>query len=615
MPGIIVYKGKKDISTTNLINRIQHRHEQKTFYFSGTYDKDNVFLSVTTINSMKFPKKYFFFEGKHKIVLLYGNAFRMSGNQKRLSAENIYSINEKYDKNFIKHIDGDFSIVIFNKRTAEISTYSDRWALRPLYFHDKYPFFISSEIKPFYEIEDDLDEDFLFLFLNLKRTLPGNRTILKNVKKLYPGYTYSSKIYGSTFIPESYWNSYPIIKNKKITKNKIKDILVQYKNILNNQVNGFSHFGLSLSGGIDSRFLLAGLSKNNRKKLLSYNYAVSDSEENLLAHQVAKKADVQFLSYSLTPEDFLNNAFAASYLTDGMDLFIQGAALNTYRQLPKTVATTLHGLGMEVFLGGRVLNKKVLKFSSHKELLNYQLNKHLLLDKTLINKLFKTKIQNKSIIKIIKESFNESFAKCRSKNLILKHEERIFNDRLLSAHSLRRNIQRNFQEDIFPAFSTPFLQNILSIDYKQRIDNNLYCALYKQLDPKLFSLIYHRTLLPADVPQKYFKQAHEIKNLHENLYRKIYFETTGSSKPYYNHHYANFDAFTYMNNAWKKFISELLFSKNTILGKYVNINILKKQVEDHWKGKNNFYWPILVFCSAELMLRQHSNRFSKKPQL
>ena len=225
----------------------------------------------------------------------------------------------------------------------------------------------------------------------------------------------------------------------------------------------------------------------------------------------------------------------------------------------------------------------------------------------LLNKRFRERHKN-----TLQEAFEETLKKCRVSTVPLKGEEIGFIDRLVSVHALRRNIQRNYQEDIFPAFSVPLINQILSIDPKGRAENKLYRLLQKKLNPELFSIEYHKTMLPADVPLKYFLPGQQIKNMREELYRRIYFETKGEITPYYNHHYANFDAFLYGNKEWKEFTRSLLLTRQSRLHQYIQRGKLADAVEAYWRGNKRFDWPLLVMCSAELMLRAHELKFSRE---
>ena len=353
------------------MSRIRHRPEQQTFAFEGISGSSNIFLSVTTVNSAQFSREHYFFESERAVVLLYGNTFAMDNPQKRITAKEIERRFYGRSKHCIDSVDGDFSIVIYEKEPGTIHIFADRWGFRPLYYFNGTDFLVSSEVKPFYEITSALDESFLFLFLNLKRILPGDRTILKDVKKLPPGHYYSNASQGGAMV--DYREKYPRIITKQISAVDIDNFLEKYIWVVNNQLNHMAKIGISLSGGLDSRFLLAALDSKQRQKVIAYSYGISNNEDSLLAERVARVAGVKFEFHPLLPGDFLRNAAKAIYLTDGMDLFVQGAAVQAYEKINNRINITLHGVGLEFFYGGWLLENKLMKLGNERELQHYLL--------------------------------------------------------------------------------------------------------------------------------------------------------------------------------------------------------------------------------------------------
>jgi len=160
----------------------------------------------------------------------------------------------------VKRLNGMFAFSILNKKNNELFLARDRAGEKPLFYSlDSESFIFSSELKPIISYKnhkiDDKSLDSLLSF----GYVPGNRSILENVKKLPPANamvvnldTFESKIW-------SYW-SLPKF-NPMNADTSEEDLLDELEELIENSVKrqlvSDVPVGVLLSGGVDSSLVTA----------------------------------------------------------------------------------------------------------------------------------------------------------------------------------------------------------------------------------------------------------------------------------------------------------------------------------------------------------------------
>lgn len=193
--------------------------------------------------------------------------------------EIILHLYEEYGFECLNKLDGMFAFAVFDKKNNTIFLARDRFGIKPLYYtiiNDSLLF--ASEIKSLLAnniIEKKIDLESLNYFFSCNY-VPGNNTIIENIKNLPPGHFIYYKN-GSVTI-KKYWE---ITYNKPI-KNNPNDILNQIDTRLNTSIkqNLISDvpIGLLLSGGIDSNTILYFTRKNTNKPIHTFCVGFEEPE-------------------------------------------------------------------------------------------------------------------------------------------------------------------------------------------------------------------------------------------------------------------------------------------------------------------------------------------------
>lgn len=199
----------------------------------------------------------------------------------------------KFGINIINEFNGMFTIALWDKVEKSLTLVRDRFGKKPLlYFHNGDEIIFSSELKSFFtlpvkwEINKEALKDYLFL-----EYIPGENSILENVKKLEPGHYLQFK--GGKSVIYQYYNIYEKIgpankgePNEKLFIDEFEELLdssIRYRSISDVPIGTF------LSGGTDSSLICAILQKQAVQPVKSFTigFDVAKYDETTYANAVA----------------------------------------------------------------------------------------------------------------------------------------------------------------------------------------------------------------------------------------------------------------------------------------------------------------------------------------
>ena len=174
---------------------------------------------------------------------------------------------------------GMFAFIIVNIPTKEVFVARDHLGIKPLYYSENNDFiFFSSEIKSLRHVMAfELNHDVLYEQL-VYRYVSGPATPFKNIYKCLPGS--SSKIIFGNY-PQ--WNSYYDLTSSLDYRENIgeKKFLHILENSLRESIKLHTAsdvgFNVQLSGGVDSSFITAILSKDLEQHLDTFSITLDDT--------------------------------------------------------------------------------------------------------------------------------------------------------------------------------------------------------------------------------------------------------------------------------------------------------------------------------------------------
>lgn len=217
---------------------------------------------------------------------------------------------------FVAHADGEFVVLIYDKQTKDLCVFNDALGRLPFFWYrDDEILTFSREIKFAYPFIGQItfNRTTIMEYLLYEFAL-GERTLIEGIERLLPAtllvYNGSShklskeQVLPLTFEPEE--------KDRKSPQENIEDLTRSFLEGLRYRVEklGSKKSIISLSGGLDSRATLAGLSACGIKpRGITYNTAPENARELGYTQQIADLFDVPLthLTPSKEPdhEDYL----------------------------------------------------------------------------------------------------------------------------------------------------------------------------------------------------------------------------------------------------------------------------------------------------------------------
>lgn len=571
---------------SNLVNNLD---------IKNTYNKRNFFLCHVSAES-EFCS-HFFQNG----VNVFVDGYLVDNIDSKIShAEffyNSYILNQQTE---LKNFNGSFNIVIYDENQHKITFLSDRYGTRPLFIFesDKYlaisasakNLIIANILKPELSLKQVANQ------LSYSRIWFGDTTFFKGLHAVGPA-TYMT-FENNKLLYSKYWEW-----GSSKTENS-KNAIYNCSEILKTVMFDFSslkNVGLSLSGGLDSRVLLASGFKG---RTFTWGYA-ADNDEIKIAKNVAKINGNAWDFICLEPQDFLDLDGAGSNLLEGLDIFVQSYSNKVYNKVKKSGITALMtGLALDFTMAGSYLPS----FSD--DACTIEKCTQFIIDKSL----YFTPDETKSLVKS-REIIDE--INCLNIQLqgvlnpgghleLLSQVEKFFLESRVRRYIFQRQSwQRSYVEDYIPTFDNRLIDVLLSIPLSVRNNHELFRAVLQSLSTDLFSEAYEGTLLPVSAPLEFWKQSKEIEARKEKMYRDIFFKSKGATILKYNRYYSNFDEWFRLEPSWKRHVRDMLLSDDTRLTQFLNMDTVKKWVLMNESGEANLFSKLIHLITLEKTLRTH----------
>ena len=221
----------------------------------------------------------------------------------------------EWGENCLSRFTGMFAFIIVNLRKDEVFAARDQLGIKPLYyFQDENYIYFASEIKCFRNCidlqinQEALYEQFYFRYVS------GARTIFKDIHRVEAGHFLRFDKRGEL----KHKKYYDIVDT--ITNGGYRDIDLHYTNQLLGE-SILSHtqsdvgFGVQLSGGIDSSYLVASLNSDHNQVINTYSVEFPGFEFDEADYQryVSKKYNTNHLSIRAGFGDFIEKYEKATW--------------------------------------------------------------------------------------------------------------------------------------------------------------------------------------------------------------------------------------------------------------------------------------------------------------
>ena len=353
------------------------------------------------------------FDYKDFKVIVIGNPIYQNKIDKINAA--IFILDNKFELKKIQELNGEFLFLFFNIINQKLIIINDRFSSIPFYYLNNESGFIGSfaynDLWNYLKKKNQLDirHEAFYEMIHYRRIF-GDKTYDKSSRYFNPA---SILEYSKDNISETkYWE--PNFNKLKISKKKAGKLLAGFiKQSVREKTSDGKRAGLFLSGGFDTRTLLAAFEKSPVCFTASYN--TKGNREYNVAKELANLKNSPHHHLQLTDNHFSNILDKAVYQVGGMHQ--ANSIFMGYRDFIRDKADVLfHGHGLDYMFQGMYLPSSHLKIFNHTfsfKTLNKVPNN--VVDFFINNAPYRVKYPY--INDFIKESFKESFASKLKKDL------------------------------------------------------------------------------------------------------------------------------------------------------------------------------------------------------
>ena len=371
MPGIVgIISRRPPQECQSRVKSMAIIMEHESFYNSGMYSVPEMGIYAGWVaHENSFGSKQPFFNERRDVVLLFsGECFADRGTRTGLrqkghelgqaAGDSLVNFYEEEGERFFEKLNGAFSGLLIDRRQGKTFLFNDRYGVERIYWHEaKDAVFFASEAKALLRVSPELrtfDEEGVAQFLTFGCTLQ-QRTLFRGIQ-LLPGASVWSFEKGSCrkkqYFSPQVWELQSVLPAESF-RAELQDT---FERVLPRYFESDSRIGISLTAGLDSRMIMACLSKDAQKPVC-YTFAGprQDTLDARLAGQVAKACGLQHEILRLGTDFFSNFASHTDrtvYITDGCAGSLAAHEIDLNRQARHLAPVRVTGVfGGEMFRG------------------------------------------------------------------------------------------------------------------------------------------------------------------------------------------------------------------------------------------------------------------------
>jgi asparagine synthase (glutamine-hydrolysing) len=264
--------------------------------------------------------EFYSFEAIRSWLEKKGHVFRT-----RSDSEILIPLYAEYGVHALKHLRGEFALVLWDERKKQLFAARDRFGIKPLFYaHHQGTLFLASEVKALFAAGVPAEWDWETMYqLNAARANAPDRTLFKNIFQIPPGHFILASEWQFRILP--YWDlDYPKIVEEAEAKIDEKMYIERVSEKLHEAVRlrlrADVPVGCYLSGGLDSCSALGIASLYAKEPVHAFTLTFQDSayDEGKIAEEMARHAGAKFDPIPVRDADVVENFAKAVWSGEGL---------------------------------------------------------------------------------------------------------------------------------------------------------------------------------------------------------------------------------------------------------------------------------------------------------
>ncbi|WP_456433717.1 asparagine synthetase B family protein [Thermosulfuriphilus sp.] len=499
---------------------------------------------------------------------------------------------------FLGRLKGLFNLAFFDKKDSCLLLANDKFGLKPIYYTwSPEGVLFASEVKALLawpRLSKEVDFRALADFFYYGHLL-GDKTLFRHVRLLSPGSILLFKPSGSCEL-RAYWRLRELFSPEGYQDLPTSEIVYAFGQAVKRRLKFREHLGISLSGGLDSRAILAAMGAE-AQGIPSYTLGLKGCQDERFAALMAQIAGTRHTFVEITEEhlkDFQTLAETLIWLSDGMyhpHESTEKAALEYFQRAPFKILLRGHGGEIaKASLAYPVQPTEEVFGLEGKEVIDFIFSRaNLVLRDANPEGLFVSK-ELKEELAIARSSLEEVLAPVSSLlspvDLTLYYfiKEYIRRQAVASLAIFRSQVEIRL-----PFMDEDFLDLLLRLHPKRRWAGEIHVAVVRQYQPALIKVPNSNTGAPLDAGRLRLLLTDKFNSLLKRL-----------SLPGFRH-YTEFSR--WQRKYFRESTRQLLFDKRTLERGIYDPQGLKEIFEAHVSGQKNYAHLLGTMVGIELWFR------------
>ncbi len=624
MPGIagIVNVGGT-VDTKAQLHQMLEELKHEDFHSATSFYDKPFGLGIVQLGFELYFHQPIFSRDQKRCIVIRGEIYNKKNASNNLSEivpekelEAVLDLYLEYDVDFINFLKGSFSLAIIDFENKRLIIANDRYGLFPIYFATFGDIFLfSSEIKSILTLKSFpriLDHRSLADFFSFGYIL-GNRTFFNDIKLLPPASVCIMDARKGKVEIKRYWD-FSFQENNCIS---LEDIAETVSSLLQISVNKRipkrpKPFGLGLSGGIDSRTILAHINSDHLSQIYAYTVGLKQGFDRKIAQKICRKMQISHHFFQLKAKDLCKSVEKVVNLTDGMWIFHNSfGTYPLYPELKKHFDVMLVGTAGELFHGGYLI-PDVFGARDDEELTKILYRKaNTLVTYAKQQKFFSNEYRN--IVPYSCIDLQEEIAKAKNMSMANKTDYFFMQNRVRRFINLGLVHARNYFQDRLPFFDYDLMDYFITVPPHLRANNGVLQKIFSNNYPELGRIPLGRIgvySIPLDrlVVSSHFQAriGSYLSKTWNNFSQTM--QSLGSGKfrlidprPIVDYNY-------WYRTDLRDFVESILFDSETLTRPYFNHDCIAELFKAHMTGKKNLADILGALVTFELWHRLFFNQ-------
>lgn len=289
MPGIVgIISGQAPAYCERQVQTMLDGLRPTVGYVSGTASGSGVYGGWTA-HAGSFAARQSAYERAGVILLFSGECFYADGQP---TADYLLDLYASAGERFVEKLNGLFSGLLLDRRKKRALLFNDRYGIERLYCHENTQgIFFASEAKALLRVLPELrafDDEGVAQFLTVGCTLAG-RTLFRNLRFLPGGTLYvigqGTPVHRTTYFSPERWEAQSALSAADFEQ----AFMDTFRQILPRYFAADAPVGLALTGGLDTRMIMAALPAQTARPVC-YTFAGLDgiTQDVKLAARIAE---------------------------------------------------------------------------------------------------------------------------------------------------------------------------------------------------------------------------------------------------------------------------------------------------------------------------------------